>query len=242
MKIFMGAILVAFLIVIILLIVKNKKGERKVQYLICQNEKLKDEMEEIKSMKHDLCNIIQAMGGFIETNDIDGLKDMYNSIMGECTYIKSIDSLNPSLIKNSALFNLINNKYKLAKSNDIKFYVEVNTDTNSINIKDFELCRIIGILIDNAIEAAKLCNEKVVSIKFNYDELNKRNLIIVENSYCNKDLDINEIFKEGYTSKKEKINHGLGLWKAKQIVNLHNNLLLYSKKGKLFEQRLEVFD
>jgi len=107
MKIFMGAILVAFLIVIILLIVKNKKGERKVQYLICQNEKLKDEMEEIKSMKHDLCNIIQSMGGFIQANEIEGLRDMYNSIVNECEYIKSVESINNDKIENPAVFNLI---------------------------------------------------------------------------------------------------------------------------------------
>lgn len=239
---YIWVILIILLVLVILLAGKNKKVEKEMKFLSSQNEKLMDEMKETKSMKHDLCNTIQAIGGFIQTNDIDGLKDMYNSIMNECTYIKSINNLNPSLIANPALFNLINNKYKFARSNDVKFYIEVNTDTNNMKIKNFELCRIIGILIDNAIEAAKICNEKIVKVKFEYDELNKRNIIIVENSYSNKEIDIDMIFKEGYTSKKEKANHGLGLWKARQIVNLHNNLLLYSKKGKFFEQRLEIYD
>lgn len=242
MKICISIFFVFLIFYIILLTIKNQKNKEKMNLLIYENEKFKSELNEIKSMKHDLCNIIQSMGGFIQANEIEGLRDMYNSIVNECEYIKSVESINNDKIENPAVFNLINAKYKLARTKDVKFYIDINTDTNNMNIKNFELCRIIGILIDNAIEAAQMCNEKIVNVKFYYDELNKRNIIIVENSYSNASIDINRIFENGYTSKKEKLNHGLGLWKAKQIVNLHNNLILYSTKGNLFKQRLEIYD
>lgn len=242
MKIFIELMGVILIIEEVYLLIRIKKI-RKINFnLECRNYELCDQIEEIKAMKHDLCNIIQSMGGFIQTNDIDGLKDMYDSILKECTYIKSVENLQQLQIKNPAIFNLINNKYKLARTNNIKFYVEVNADTNRINLKNFELCRIIGILIDNAIEASKMCDEKIINIIFDYDRLNKRNIISVENSYSNKDIDINKIFENGYTSKKEKFTHGLGLWKARQIVNLHNNMNLYSTKGKFFTQKIEIYD
>ena len=242
MKIFVGVCFVLLIVGVILLIIKNKIILNENNCLICENEKIHDELEEIKSMKHDLCNIIQSIGGFAQTNDLEGIKDMYNSIIEECTYIKSIENIERTKIKNPAIYNLINVKYKLARTKNIKFYIDINTDTNNINIKNFELCRIIGILIDNAIEAAQMCEEKIVNVKFYYDGLNKRNIIVVENTYSKLDIDINKIFENGYTSKKEKLNHGLGLWKVKQIVNLHNNLILYSTKGNFFKQKLEIYD
>lgn len=69
-----------------------------------------------------------------------------------------------------------------------------------------------------------------------------RDLVIIENSYINIDVDINEMFEKGYTSKKEKSNdHGLGLWNVRRMLNKSKNLNLFTTKGKLFSQQLEIY-
>lgn len=66
--------------------------------------------------------------------------------------------------------------------------------------------------------------------------------IIIENSYSNKDIDINRISEKGFTSKSETSgSHGLGLWKVANILKKYDNLNLYtSKDNSIFKQVLEI--
>ena len=103
-----------------------------------------------------------------------------------------------------------------------------------------EFARILGILLDNAIEAAEKSKEKLINISFRKDERNNRNLILIENSYANKDVDTEEIFNKGFT---EKENHtGIGLWEVRKILSKNNNINLFtSKTDDLFKQQLEIY-
>ena len=71
-----------------------------------------------------------------------------------------------------------------------------------------------------------------------------KQLFIIENTYTNKDVNINEIFEKGKTSKKTKDskNHGLGLWEVRQTIKKNKNLDLYTTKSdKYFKQQFEVY-
>ncbi len=107
-------------------------------------------------------------------------------------------------------------------------------------MKIYEFARILGILLDNAIDAASICNEKILNIEFRNDAKNKRNIILIENTYNNKDVDIDQIFNKGITGKE---NHtGLGLWEVRQILKKNNNVNLYTDKNdKYFLQQLEIY-
>ena len=99
-------------------------------------------------------------------------------------------------------------------------------DLNTLNIKTFEFTRILGILVDNAIETAKDCPEKLVNICFKKD--NTKQLLIVENTYSNKEICIDKIFEKGYSTKPN--NTGLGLWEVRKILSKNSNLNLYTSK------------
>ena len=107
-------------------------------------------------------------------------------------------------------------------------------------MKIYEFSRILGILLDNAIEEASKCSEKIVNIKFRNEQNKHRQVIIIENTYNNKDVDTEEIFNKGFSGKQ---NHsGLGLWEVKQILKKNNNLTLYTAKdNRLFKQQLEIY-
>ena len=107
-------------------------------------------------------------------------------------------------------------------------------------MKIYEFARILGILLDNAIEASKDCDEKIINIVFRDDLKNNRQLIIVENTYQNKDVDLEKIFEKGISGKE---NHtGLGLWEIRKIVKKNSNVNLYtSKTDKFFSQQLELY-
>lgn len=207
-----------------------------------ENQRLQNCYDNICSFKHDFGNIMQAIGGYIEAKDIVGLKEMYSSIIQECQDINDVQSINKNIINNPAVYTLINSKYKMATDLNINMKIDVLTDITKFKISDLNLCRILGILIDNAIEASKKCEEKSIYVKFKYDKLNNRNLAIVKNTYNKELTNVNKIFEKGFTTKGEKVNHGIGLWKVQQIVKLCKNLNLYTSSDELFMQQLEIYN
>lgn len=205
------------------------------------NKRLESNYDDVRSFKHDFNNIMQGIGGYIAINDMDGLKKMYKSILNDCEQINNNQLINKETINNPAIYNLINSKIRLAKQNDVNLKINVYIDLNTLNISSYDLCRMLGILIDNAIESAKMCEDKTIYIKFIKDKLNNRNLVIVENPYKNYLVDIKKIYEKGITSKKDRAIHGLGLWKVKQILRKNKNIQIYTSRDKLFKQQLEIY-
>lgn len=221
---------------------KLQESYIKIEALKEHNKNLNMMYDDIRSFKHDFSNIVQALGGYITTENIEGLKEMHNRLLEEIKAVNNMELLNPDLINNPAIYNILNSKYCIARSCNINMNIEVLIDLNDLEINTLDLCRILGILLDNAIEAAKECKKKEISVKFEKDIKVNRNLVIVENTYKNLDVDINRIFDREYTSKSEKKSHGLGLWRVKKILDRNNNLSLYSFKGNKFVQQLEVYN
>lgn len=113
-------------------------------------------------------------------------------------------------------------------------------DLNTLKMKIYEFARILGILLDNAIEASSECEEKIINITFRNDTKNNRQLITVENSYKNKEVDTEKIFEKGIS---EKENHtGLGLWEVRKIIKKNDNVNLFTTKtDQFFSQQLEIY-
>ncbi len=236
--------IISYLIVLvrnIFAIIKENDDNIKIENLEGSNKRLQENYDNVRAFKHDFNNIIQGIGGYIIANDIDGLKKMYKSIAKECQEINQKQSINGIIINNPAILNLINNKLKLAEEKDVKMKVEVYVDLNSLKVSTYDLCRVLGILIDNAIEATIGCEEKEVAIKFLRDKFNNRNLIVIENPCKNYLIDVKKIYEKGFSSKKDKISHGLGLWKVKQILKKNKNVQIYTSRDELFKQQLEIY-
>ncbi len=205
-------------------------------------KRLQENYDSVRAFKHDFSNIMQGIGGYIIANDIEGLRKMYKSISNECQEINDKQCINSDIINNPALLNLINNKINLAEEKNIKIKVQVYIDLNALKVPTYDLCRILGILIDNAIEATNECEDKNITIKFLRDKYNNRHLIVIENPCKNYLIDVKKIYEKGFSSKKDKITHGLGLWKVKQILKKNKNIQIYTSRDKLFKQQLEIYN
>ena len=164
--------------------IKNKNFEIENLNYICDTN---------RSFKHDFNNIMQAMGGYIKTNDMYNLKKYYNKIIPECFHVDNLYQFHSKLIVNSAIYSIIADKYNLAEKNNIKMSLNISSDLNQINLDSYNLCKILGILLDNAIEASEKCSQKIINLSFYpYD---KKQLIIIENTYCNKNISTKKIFE-----------------------------------------------
>ena len=193
-----------------------------------------------RTFKHDFDNIVTTIGGFIKTNDMEGLKDYYSQLEDDCQKVNNLYLLNPHVVNNDGIYNLLIKKYYEAISKDIKINITFLLDLSTLHMKIYEFAKILGILLDNAIEASSESKEKIINLDFKNDTKNSRQLIIIENTYKDKDLNTETIFEKGISSKE---NHtGLGLWEVRKIVKKNNNVNLFtSKNQKYFSQQLEIY-
>ena len=198
--------------------------------------------DNVRSFKHDFDNIVNSIGGYVVNEDIEGLKKYYNQLLEECNKTNNLYALSPKVINHPAIYHMLATKYYEADKENVTINLNVFLDLNEIEtrMKIYDFTRILGILLDNAIEAAKVCKKKVINVTFRKEISNDMIVVIIQNTYTNKDVDTEDIYKKGVSSKE---NHsGLGLWKIRQILMRNNNLNLFtSKDDEYFTQQFEIF-
>lgn len=196
--------------------------------------------DSIRCFRHDFSNMVSAIGGFISSNDMDGLKSYYSELLADCQTINNLSTLSPEVINNPAVYSLLTAKYHRADESGIKINLEIFLDLNTINMKIYEFTKILGILMDNAIEAASECDDKIVNLIMRNDRKHSRQLLIIENTYKDKNIDTEKIYEKSYSTKPN--NTGLGLWEVRKILKKNRNLNLFTTKDDvLFKQQLEIY-
>ena len=205
------------------------------------NKILKDMQDDLRGFRHDFSNIMCTIGGFVQMKDMEGMTKYYSQIQKDVTKINNLGALNPESINNPAVFTLIASKYSKALENGIEMNINVFLNLNTLNMKIYEFTRALGILLDNAIEAAKECDEKIINLEIRKESKRNRQILLIENTYNNKDVDTEKIYEKNFSTKQG--NSGLGLWEVRQILKKNTNLNLFtSKTDKFFKQQLEMYN
>ena len=219
---------------------KVSKIEEDKKCLEEKNKNLLEVTDNMRCFKHDFNNIIQAIDGYIYLDDMKSLQVYFKSLLDECNHIKVVDSINSKVIENPAICGVLLNKYRVAEENNIEMNIDLLASLKELSEKSYVVSRMLGILLDNAIEATKECEEKLINFEVIKDFKNNKLVITIENTYENKDVDTCKIFEKNYTTKKG--NTGLGLWKIQDILRKDNCLELFtSKDDKMFKQKLEIY-
>lgn len=196
--------------------------------------------DNVRAFKHDFNNIVQSIGGYISSENIEGLRKYYSQLLADCKDSNNLNVLDPNVINEPSIYSLITSKYYKATELGITMNLEIFLDLTTINMKIYEFTRIFGILLDNAIEAAVECEQKEIKVHIYKDTSHGRQLAIVANTYKDKQVDTEKIYEKGYSSKPN--NTGLGLWKVRQILKSNDNLNLYTTKdSEYFSQQLEIY-
>ncbi len=204
------------------------------------NRTLNELVDNLRVMKHDYNNTLQAINGYIATNQYDKLKEHMKSITTDATKISNMESISPLLINQPAIYGVIGNKYYIAKDKNISFHLEVLTDISTISFDFSALSKILGILLDNAIEASSKSSTKEINIKFTYNKLKNADMIEIDNTITdNLCIDMNNIYKKGSSSKKSK--SGLGLWEVKKLISKRKNSQIFASVDQdFFSQTLVI--
>jgi len=213
--------------------VKSREVEFQKDYI----KTLDDIIDGLRGFKHDFNNNVQAIGGYIALNDINGLKKYYQQLQSDTRKINNTLPLSKHVKNNPALYGLLLSKLSYAELKDIQFIINIIDEYNIEKIKIYDLCKILGILLDNALEAAYESSKKYVELSISKGS---QNAIVIEiiNSHAG-ELNKDKIFENGYTTKPG--HSGFGLWEVKKIIERNKNCSLKtSVTDMLFTQKFEI--
>lgn len=235
--------LVAYFVISIYSMIKTmslQKTQEDLEQEKQYNKTLQILHDNIRAFKHDFANIISGIGGYVETNDMEGLKKYYKQLLQDCNQVSNLGSLNPDSINSPAVYSVLANKYYKADNLGIKISLESFIDFNNLYMGIYEFTRILGILMDNAIEATSECDNKYIHVEIRNDFNRNRQLLVIENTYNDKNINIDKIYEKGYSTKPH--NTGLGLWEVENILKKHKNITRFTTKdNKLFKQQIEIY-
>lgn len=243
----MGAVVINLVLVLVFVIIvyllykesiKSNKLSENYNILLNYLEQYEKEIEEKRKIVHDFKNQLIVINGYADPSNTK-LKEYISEIIKENRVIRD-----NYLVKNidkipSGLKGLIYYKFsQLDKSMNIDLLIKKKIkefdDLNSKVNKD--VIKIVGILLDNAIESARASNDKYISLEMKKED--NKILIIIENS-TDKKVDTSKIMGTGFSTKGK--NRGYGLSIVNDIIKSNDKIeFTINSYGSMFETILKI--
>lgn len=215
---------------------EKEKMQEQVVTLEMDNKTLEGMVDGVRTIKHDFNNIFQAINGYICSKQYDELDQYILKVMKECSIVNTLSIINKNVFDDPANYGVIGSKYFIATEQNITMELDVTVSFKEINFPMAELSRILGILLDNAIEATNKCDNKYIRLEIKYVPKKNATVIRVINTFDQSiKIDLGSIYSKGYSSKKVK--SGIGLWEASKIISKHKHTQMYAtiENGKFIQ-------
>ncbi|MBQ2800028.1 MAG: GHKL domain-containing protein [Lachnospiraceae bacterium] len=218
-----------------------RKKEEEKAVLEDYNSRLEKLYKEIRGFKHDYINLLSSLYLYIEEENYSDMRTYFlehilpsgQNLAKEDQAIGKLSNIKQPDIKGLVYLKLIN-----AFHEHLQVQVDLKEEITSIFMESEDLVRVLGIFLDNAIEAAKETEEKYLYLGFLSAEDGV--YIRIENSMMEKSVDLTQLCKYGYSTKGN--NRGVGLYGVEQILAKYSNVLQSTEqKGKRFVQELKIY-
>lgn len=204
---------------------KSKEEKNRMEYLIEYSEQIEKSYMEIRKFKHDYKNILVSMENYIQSNDIDGLKHFFYSHIKETGILFDQELLEMSPIRNleaKEIKSIVLSKLYLAHEKGIEIDVNVPQKLDSFPVPSIMLVRMLGIILDNAVEESSIIDKpKILFAGLRQEEA----ITFIIANKCRSDLHV--LKKKSYSSKGKE--RGVGLSNLDELVQLNKNVYLDTK-------------
>lgn len=166
----------------------------------------------LRSQRHDYLNHLQVVYGLMQLEEYDELEKYLEPVY------KDMQKTGKALKTSKPAINaLLKAKMDEASGREIDLYVEVKSDLKKLEIEDWELCKVISNIIDNAMTALEeKTNEKKIVVDMTEDKEHYIFSISNNGPMIPKDMQPH-IFRKGVTTKLER-EHGMGLYIVMNVV------------------------
>ena len=216
---------------------EEQEQNKGLQEYTAQLEQLYDDLS---GFRHDYINILLTLKESIYLEDIQTVKDIYETIIKPTEHYVRSNNYVLGKLRNltvNEVKSILAAKISHAQAQKITIKLEIVDKIEDIYMDLVDFCRIFAILLDNAIEAAVEVESPFISIALIQDRGHQR--IEIENNCLSRDLNLKEITKKGVSSKGKHRGHGLYI--VNQLLEKNRYVTLEtSYQSRIFTQSLTI--
>jgi len=219
---------------------KIEKERAEVEAFEKYTAELEASYDTLRVIKHDYNNIMTSLKLHIDEKNMEALQEYYYQEFTELansldTDDRIVDQL--QRVKVKELKSILLYKLNLAAEMGLVVHLEVKFVVGNLPLSKMRVCQIVGILLDNAIEASRESTEKMLKLALISEE--KKTTVMIENSWISATVPIKKFFEKGFSTKGE--NRGLGLATVDELTDKYEQLELSTEiNDKCFTQILTV--
>ncbi len=194
----------------------------------------------LRSFKHDYMNILLSMSGYIEDGDMEKLKKYFEekifptkNLIDQGDYkLNQLGNIGVLEIK-----SLLCAKMIYAHESGIDVTIDIPDRVDSFPIDTVDLARILGIFLDNGIEASLTAEQPQIGLNILPNKACVS--IIISNHFKDNGLVLHKLKEKGFSTKTG--HPGIGLSNAEKIIRTYDNVLLETTmQNGCFTQHMEL--
>lgn len=224
----------------LLAVEKQKEKEKSYETLQQYTEKIENMNLELRTFKHDYANIMLSMTEYFEMKQFDKLEAyFYKKVLPfSRQYTNEIFRLGALInLKILELKGMISAKLIYAHEMGLFISIEILDPLEEISMETLDLARLLGIYLDNAVEAA--LQSELRQIWFAIVTFPNTIVISIKNTYSGDEIPYSQMKDPAFSTKGSL--RGLGLYNAEKILSQYPHILHQATmKDHIFEQRLTI--
>lgn len=238
-------VIITLIVILITLLrqrIDNENMFKKYDDLLTIMKNYESDIEEQRTINHESKNELLTIRSKLSEENDKELCSYIDSIIGDKKSVKSAKFSKFKYLPSNGLKGFFYYKFIEAEKRGIKVSLNIsklveNSYLGDMKTKDFkDLTRIIGVYLDNAIEAASTSKDKKLGIEIY--EVKGIIQIIISNTYDNA-IEKDKVGNERYSTKGKNRGHGLLL--VKRILNENNRITSETKiTDSLYIQTIKI--
>ncbi len=181
-------------------------------------ENIKEMVEAVRGQRHDFLNHLQVINALYTRGEMESLGSYLETLLQDTSHYNEVLKIN-----NPVLSALINAKMTQAEERGISINVDIQTAFDGLEHAAIDLARILGNLLDNAMDAVRpLESDKTVDLKFHRE--GPLLVASVSNPLVGNIENVKEAISRGISTKGDG-HQGLGLAICQRLaMKLHGSL------------------
>ena len=225
--------------------IENEKISKKYDELLDVMKSYESDIEEQRTIRHETKNEFATIKCKLQDKEDSKIIIKYiDSVIGEKEKASSIKYSKFKYLPSNGLKGFFYYKFIEAEKKGINVSINIskqieNSFLKDIETKDFkDLARIIGVYLDNAIEASSTSEDKKLGIEM---YLIKEKIEIIITNTFNNEINLDKIGKESFSTKGKNRGHGLLL--VNKILSENNMFETKNEiRGNIYIQSLKIKD